>query len=93
MAKRKELAKPSQADKLLAERSANVAELETDSFKKVSVLLAHKYADTNMKTAVLNLLLSTITCQDTVALILSGISFLSAHVCWVNAIQPSCILA
>lgn len=39
MAKREELANPSQADELLKERSADGAELEIDSFKKVSVIL------------------------------------------------------
>lgn len=39
MAKRKELTKPSQADELLEERSTDVAEMEIDSFKKVSVIL------------------------------------------------------
>lgn len=39
MAKRKELAKPSQADELLEERSEDVAELGIDSPKKVGVIL------------------------------------------------------
>ena len=39
MAERKELPKPSQADELLEERSADVAELGINSPKNVSVIL------------------------------------------------------